>query len=80
MLAFDNLKEPSCRRGFAELPTDWGLTKPQVRALMNLGEGMVFLHPRFQKLAEQAAATISQKIEEACACFRGEKALCRNGV
>lgn len=88
VLAFDNLKEPSCRRGFAELPTDWGLTQSQVRALMNLGEGMVSIDPRFQKLAQRAEATIlsealtrrgEQKIEEACACFRGEKALCPNG-
>lgn len=86
VLAFDNLKEASCRRGFAELPTDWGLTQPQVRALMSLGEGMVANDPRFQKLAQRADATISsealshrgeQKIEEACACFRGEEAPCR---
>ena len=86
VLAFDNLEDASCRRGFAELPTDWGLTQPQVRALMNLGEGTVSIDPRFQKLAQRAEATISpealtrrgeQKIEEACACFRGEKAPCR---
>ena len=81
VLAFDNLEEASCRRGFA-----WGLTQPQVRALMNLGEGMVSIDPRFQKLAGRTEATIlpealtrrgEQKIEEACVCFRGETAPCR---
>ena len=85
ILSFDNLTKSSCHSGFAGLPTDWALTKPQVQALLDLGEGMVLLDRRIQGFAALAGSTRTaeemtvgglEKIEEACACFDGDDAPC----
>lgn len=85
ILGFDNLIEPACRSSFAHLPTDWALTKPQVRALLDVGEGMVLIDWRIQRFAALAGSIPTAeemtrnglaKIEEACACFDGDDAPC----
>ena len=82
---FDNLRDKTCRRAFAELPTDWALSGREVDALLALGEGLVMGDPRYQELATRAGTGHSQKemeqrgnakIAQACACIRAPDASC----